>query len=182
MLLKTLISCLCCSWIIIATNWFRYVNCIRCNFWLPLILFCLFIYLTTILVCSRLFYQLELFLSSGTVCLSVYSLVAAMFGMNIPYPWNEGHGYIFKWVSQHLGYFASHTRVCVLEPLPFAGSYLNQHCDSLHLHVNNDLFQEKRSHWILIMSTTHVKNLSRYNQFIAHRTSCNQLRISVVSF
>ncbi|XP_074366555.1 magnesium transporter MRS2-I-like [Apium graveolens] len=42
--------------------------------------------------------QLELFLSSGTVCLSVYSLVAAMFGMNIPYPWNEGHGYIFKWV------------------------------------------------------------------------------------
>nr|XP_017252500.1 PREDICTED: magnesium transporter MRS2-I-like [Daucus carota subsp. sativus] len=42
--------------------------------------------------------QLELFLSSGTVCLSIYSLVAAMFGMNIPYPWNEGHGYIFKWV------------------------------------------------------------------------------------
>ncbi|KAK3031684.1 hypothetical protein RJ639_035052 [Escallonia herrerae] len=42
--------------------------------------------------------QLELFLCSGTVCLSVYSLVAAIFGMNIPYPWNEGHGYLFKWV------------------------------------------------------------------------------------
>uniref|UniRef100_A0A5B6ZT39 Magnesium transporter n=1 Tax=Davidia involucrata TaxID=16924 RepID=A0A5B6ZT39_DAVIN len=42
--------------------------------------------------------QLELFLSSGTVCLSVYSLVAAIFGMNIPYTWNEGHGYVFKWV------------------------------------------------------------------------------------
>ncbi|KAG9133297.1 hypothetical protein Leryth_018622 [Lithospermum erythrorhizon] len=43
--------------------------------------------------------QLELFLSSGTVCLSVYSLVAAIFGMNIPYTWREGHSYVFKWVS-----------------------------------------------------------------------------------
>ncbi|CAL5193709.1 unnamed protein product [Lathyrus oleraceus] len=42
--------------------------------------------------------QLELFLSSGTVCLSIYSLVAAIFGMNIPYTWREGHGYVFKWV------------------------------------------------------------------------------------
>ncbi|GFP95868.1 magnesium transporter mrs2-i [Phtheirospermum japonicum] len=42
--------------------------------------------------------QLELFLSSGTVCLSIYSLVAAIFGMNIPYTWNENHGYMFKWV------------------------------------------------------------------------------------
>ncbi|CAA0816749.1 Magnesium transporter MRS2-7 [Striga hermonthica] len=42
--------------------------------------------------------QLELFLSSGTVCLSMYSLVAAIFGMNIPYPWRESHGHLFKWV------------------------------------------------------------------------------------
>ncbi|KAM7278562.1 hypothetical protein ACFE04_005696 [Oxalis oulophora] len=42
--------------------------------------------------------QLELFLSSGTVSLSVYSLVAGIFGMNIPYTWNENHGYMFKWV------------------------------------------------------------------------------------
>ncbi|WJX84330.1 Magnesium transporter MRS2-I [Trifolium repens] len=42
--------------------------------------------------------QLELFLSSGTVCFSIYSLVAAIFGMNIPYTWNHGHGYVFKWV------------------------------------------------------------------------------------
>ncbi|KAH7661333.1 Mg2+ transporter protein CorA-like/Zinc transport protein ZntB protein [Dioscorea alata] len=42
--------------------------------------------------------QLELFLSSGTVCLSLYSLVAGVFGMNIPYSWNDNHGYIFKWV------------------------------------------------------------------------------------
>nr|GMD71091.1 magnesium transporter MRS2-I-like isoform X1 [Ipomoea batatas] len=42
--------------------------------------------------------QLELFLSSGTVCLTVYSMVAAIFGMNIPYQWNDNHGYLFKWV------------------------------------------------------------------------------------
>ncbi|KAJ8764590.1 hypothetical protein K2173_006462 [Erythroxylum novogranatense] len=42
--------------------------------------------------------QLELFLSSGTVCLSVYSLVAGIFGMNIPYTWNDNHGFMFKWV------------------------------------------------------------------------------------
>lgn len=42
--------------------------------------------------------QLELFLLSGTVSLSVYSLVAAIFGMNIPHPWNDNHGYVFKWV------------------------------------------------------------------------------------
>ncbi|KAK2648508.1 hypothetical protein Ddye_015997 [Dipteronia dyeriana] len=42
--------------------------------------------------------QLELILSSGTVCVNVYSLVAAIFGMNIPYTWNQNHGYVFKWV------------------------------------------------------------------------------------
>jgi magnesium transporter len=42
--------------------------------------------------------QLELVLSSGTVCLSMYSLVAGIFGMNIPYTWNDGHGYMFKYV------------------------------------------------------------------------------------
>lgn len=43
--------------------------------------------------------QLELVLSSGTVCLSMYSLVAGIFGMNIPYTWNDNHGYMFKYVS-----------------------------------------------------------------------------------
>ncbi|GAV69597.1 CorA domain-containing protein [Cephalotus follicularis] len=42
--------------------------------------------------------QLELFLSSGTVSLSIYSLVGAIFGMNIPYTWNDNHEYMFKWV------------------------------------------------------------------------------------
>lgn len=42
--------------------------------------------------------QLELFLSSGTLCMSIYSLIAGIFGMNIPYSWNDGHGYMFRWV------------------------------------------------------------------------------------
>ncbi|KAJ4955201.1 hypothetical protein NE237_011984 [Protea cynaroides] len=42
--------------------------------------------------------QLELLLSSTNVCLSIYSLVCGILGMNIPYPWNVGHGYMFKWV------------------------------------------------------------------------------------
>ncbi|CAN1797462.1 Magnesium transporter MRS2-2 [Linum perenne] len=51
--------------------------------------------------------QLELFLSSGTVCLSIYSLVAGIFGMNIPYAWNEGYGYVFKWVVILTGIFCA---------------------------------------------------------------------------
>lgn len=51
--------------------------------------------------------QLELFLSSGTVCLSIYSLVAAIFGMNIPYTWNDNHGYMFKWVVIATGLFCA---------------------------------------------------------------------------
>lgn len=42
--------------------------------------------------------QLELFLSAGTASLTLYSLAAGVFGMNIPYSWNDNHGYIFKWV------------------------------------------------------------------------------------
>nr|KJB72317.1 hypothetical protein B456_011G170800 [Gossypium raimondii] len=51
--------------------------------------------------------QLELFLSSGTVCLSIYSLVAAIFGMNIPYTWDTNHGYMFKWVVIVSGIFCA---------------------------------------------------------------------------
>ncbi|XP_006576923.1 magnesium transporter MRS2-I-like isoform X3 [Glycine soja] len=46
--------------------------------------------------------QLELFISVGTVCMSLYSLVAAIFGMNIPYTWKApGHEHVFKWVCTH---------------------------------------------------------------------------------
>ncbi|XP_054805731.1 magnesium transporter MRS2-I isoform X1 [Prosopis cineraria] len=58
--------------------------------------------------------QLELFLSSGTVCLSVYSLVAAIFGMNIPYTWNHQHGYMFKWVVIVTGLFCAIMFVCII--------------------------------------------------------------------
>ncbi|CAM6035520.1 unnamed protein product [Sphagnum compactum] len=42
--------------------------------------------------------QLELVLSSATVVVAIYSLVAGIFGVNIPYMWNQNHSYIFKWV------------------------------------------------------------------------------------
>lgn len=42
--------------------------------------------------------QLELILSSATVVVAIYSLVAGIFGMNIPYTWNTEHAYVFKWV------------------------------------------------------------------------------------
>ncbi|GAV69598.1 CorA domain-containing protein [Cephalotus follicularis] len=52
--------------------------------------------------------QLELFLTSGNVCLSIYSLVTAIFGMNIPYSWNnQNHPYAFLGVAVITG-------VCVL--------------------------------------------------------------------
>ncbi|KAK8471125.1 hypothetical protein PHAVU_003G138304 [Phaseolus vulgaris] len=57
--------------------------------------------------------QLELFLSSGTVCLAFYSLVAAIFGMNIPYTWNENYGYMFKWVVTVAGVFSALTFVMI---------------------------------------------------------------------
>ncbi|CAN0887191.1 Magnesium transporter MRS2-2 [Linum grandiflorum] len=45
--------------------------------------------------------------ASGTVCLSIYSLVAGIFGMNIPYTWNEGYGSVFKWVVILTGIFCA---------------------------------------------------------------------------
>ncbi|KAJ6898674.1 Magnesium transporter mrs2-like protein [Populus alba x Populus x berolinensis] len=51
--------------------------------------------------------QLELFLSFGTACLSIYSLVAGICGVNIPYTWNDNHGYLFKWVVIVTGAFCA---------------------------------------------------------------------------
>ncbi|XP_024531393.1 magnesium transporter MRS2-I isoform X3 [Selaginella moellendorffii] len=42
--------------------------------------------------------QLELVLNAATLAMALYSLVAGIFGMNIPYPWNDDHAYLFKWV------------------------------------------------------------------------------------
>lgn len=54
--------------------------------------------------------QLEVVLGSGTVCSAFYSLVAGIFGMNIPYTWNDNHGYMFKWVCITKSPFAWYTR------------------------------------------------------------------------
>ncbi|QCE07580.1 hypothetical protein DEO72_LG9g2600 [Vigna unguiculata] len=62
---------------------------------------------------SSILVQLELFLSSGTVCLSFYALVTAIFGMNIPYTWNQNHGYMFKWVVITAGLFSALTLVTI---------------------------------------------------------------------
>ncbi|XP_071938018.1 magnesium transporter MRS2-2-like isoform X5 [Coffea arabica] len=65
--------------------------------------------------------QLELFLSSGTVCMSIYSLIAGIFGMNIPYTWNDDHGYMFKWVVVFSGFLAALTFVLIISYARYKG-------------------------------------------------------------
>ncbi|KAL0433554.1 UNVERIFIED_CONTAM: Magnesium transporter MRS2-I [Sesamum latifolium] len=57
---------------------------------------------------------LELFLSAGTLCLSMISVVAGLFGVNIPYKWNYGHGYMFKWVLISAGTFSGLVFVIII--------------------------------------------------------------------
>jgi len=42
--------------------------------------------------------QLDLILGAATVVVTFFSLVAGIFGMNIPYPWNHDHPESFAWV------------------------------------------------------------------------------------
>uniref|UniRef100_A0A1J3ITL1 Magnesium transporter n=1 Tax=Noccaea caerulescens TaxID=107243 RepID=A0A1J3ITL1_NOCCA len=65
--------------------------------------------------------QLELMLSSGTVCVSMYSMVAGIFGVNFPYAWNENHGYIFKWVVGFTGMFCVLVFVIIMSYARFKG-------------------------------------------------------------
>ncbi|KAL1536103.1 Magnesium transporter MRS2-I [Salvia divinorum] len=65
--------------------------------------------------------QLELFLSAGTVSLSIYSLVAGIFGMNIPYTWNDDHGYMFKWVVICTGIFCAVLFVLIMSYARYKG-------------------------------------------------------------
>ncbi|KAJ6771698.1 MAGNESIUM TRANSPORTER MRS2-I [Salix koriyanagi] len=65
--------------------------------------------------------QLELYLSSGTVCLTIYSLVAGVFGMNIPYTWNDNHGYMFKWVVIVTGAFCASLFVVLMTYARYKG-------------------------------------------------------------
>ncbi|XP_055825775.1 magnesium transporter MRS2-I-like isoform X1 [Solanum dulcamara] len=65
--------------------------------------------------------QLELFLSSGTVCASIYSLIAGIFGMNIPYSWNHEHGYMFKWVVAISGMICAVLFILIISYARFKG-------------------------------------------------------------
>ncbi|GMP56200.1 hypothetical protein CsSME_00020773 [Camellia sinensis var. sinensis] len=42
--------------------------------------------------------QLELFLTSAGISVSLCSTMAGIFGANIPFTWNSNHSYVFKWV------------------------------------------------------------------------------------
>ncbi|KAG9131982.1 hypothetical protein Leryth_017183 [Lithospermum erythrorhizon] len=59
--------------------------------------------------------QLELFLSAGTVCMAIYSLIAGIFGMNIPYTWND-QSYTFKWVVIVSGAICSVIFILIISP------------------------------------------------------------------
>ncbi|GAB4843257.1 Magnesium transporter MRS2-2 [Ancistrocladus abbreviatus] len=65
--------------------------------------------------------QLELFLSSGTLCLSIYSLVAGIFGMNVPYTWMNDHSYMFKWVVIVAGAFCAVLFVIIMSYARYKG-------------------------------------------------------------
>ncbi|XP_071938023.1 magnesium transporter MRS2-I-like [Coffea arabica] len=58
--------------------------------------------------------EVELFLSVLFICLSIYSTVAQLFGMSIPYSWNFGHGHLFKWAVIIPGLFSSFLFICVI--------------------------------------------------------------------
>ncbi|KAF3946067.1 hypothetical protein CMV_027626 [Castanea mollissima] len=69
--------------------------------------------------------QLELFLSSGTVCLSIYSLIAGIFGVNIPYTWNNGYGYMFKWVIIVSGAICAFLFILIISYARYKGLHNN---------------------------------------------------------
>lgn len=65
--------------------------------------------------------QLELFLSAGTLCMAIFSLVAGIFGMNIPYTWNNGYGYMFKWVCIVTGIVCACVFIIIMSYARFKG-------------------------------------------------------------
>ncbi|XP_028103921.1 magnesium transporter MRS2-I-like isoform X1 [Camellia sinensis] len=65
--------------------------------------------------------QLELFLSSATVSLSLYSLIAGIFGVNIPYTWNTKHAYMYKWVVMVAGAFCASIFILIISYARYKG-------------------------------------------------------------
>ncbi|KAH0993887.1 hypothetical protein GBA52_005370 [Prunus armeniaca] len=76
---------------------------------------------TCFLFSSRFMVQLELFLSAGTLCMAIFSLVAGIFGMNIPYTWNDGYGYMFKWVCIVTGIVCACVFIIIMSYARFKG-------------------------------------------------------------
>ncbi|XP_077247372.1 magnesium transporter MRS2-I-like isoform X1 [Tasmannia lanceolata] len=65
--------------------------------------------------------QLDLFLNTVTVCLSIYGLVASLMGVNLPYNWNHNHGYMFKWVVIVTGLICASIYVLIISYARYKG-------------------------------------------------------------
>ncbi|CAL5392636.1 unnamed protein product [Camellia sinensis] len=65
--------------------------------------------------------QLELFLSPASVSLSIYSLIAGIFGVNMPYTWNAKHDYMFKWVVIVAGAFCASIFILIISYARYKG-------------------------------------------------------------
>ncbi|XP_077247371.1 magnesium transporter MRS2-I-like [Tasmannia lanceolata] len=74
--------------------------------------------------------QLNLFLTAGNVCLSIYDFVTSLLAMNVPYNWNNNHGYMFKWVVIVTGLMCASIYVLIVSYARYKGligsSYLHR--------------------------------------------------------
>ncbi|XP_077247370.1 magnesium transporter MRS2-I-like [Tasmannia lanceolata] len=65
--------------------------------------------------------QLDLFLTTGTICLAIYGMVTSIMGMNIPYSWNNDHAYVFKWVVIITGLICASIYVLIISYARYKG-------------------------------------------------------------
>ncbi|CDO99155.1 unnamed protein product [Coffea canephora] len=60
------------------------------------------------------FIQIELVLSAAAASIAIHSLVAGIFSVSVPYTWNNGYAYTFKWVAGVPGVFSAVLFVVIL--------------------------------------------------------------------
>lgn len=119
----------------------------------------------------------------------MYSLVAAIFGMNLQYTWREGHGYIFKWVRKShpitfskKAWFLSFVKqtqnategflfVLMLTGGKLSGGHCRWSCVWIHFPIYNLLCSAQGSGWFLKRYDSFGKNPIRCASF---RTSCGR--------
>ncbi|XP_077247367.1 magnesium transporter MRS2-I-like isoform X2 [Tasmannia lanceolata] len=65
--------------------------------------------------------QLDLFLTAGNVCLSIYDFVTSLMAMNVPFNWNNNHGYVFKWVVIVTGLMCASIYVLIISYAHYKG-------------------------------------------------------------